>query len=153
MTASGLVKNKMAQYLLLRAEIRELEAKQKQVKEELEPYLLSAPTNARGSYVVEFDEPLTVDGVRYKSLQKTRKESRVLNEERVMDWLDAKVNSPLEEDIYWDDLVSNSDIFVTVRHINQDVLWEWFTLDYITEEELNSFFDVTESFAFSPTKE
>lgn len=147
------VKNKVAQYLLRQAEIKELQAEQARLKAELEPYLLAAPTNARGSHVIDFGEPLELDGTRYKSLQKVRKESRVLNEERVMDWLDAKVNSDSEEDVYWDDLVSNSDIFLTVRHVNQDVLWEWFTLDYITEEELNSFFDVTESFAFSPTKE
>lgn len=153
MATDGLVRNKMAQYLLLRAEIRELEAQQKRVKEELDPYLLSAPTNARGSYVVEFDDALEIDGVRYKSLQKTRKESKVLNEERVTEWLSAKQDSELEEDIHWDDLISNSDIFITVRHINQDTLWDWFVNEYITEEELNSFFDITESFAFSPTKE
>ena len=151
--SSELVRHKVAQYLLLKQDIKDLQDQQARVKRELEPYLLAAPTNARGSYVVAFDEPLEIDGVRYKSLQKVRKESRVLNEERVTEWLHAKVDSEDEEDIHWDDLVSNSGIFVTVQHVDPDVLWEFFTLDYITEEELNSFFDVTETYAFSPTKE
>lgn len=148
-----LVRNKVAQYLLMSQEIKDLKAQQDRLKQELDPYLQAAQTNARGSYVVEFAEPLEIDGTKYKSLQKVRKESKVLNEARVTEWLSAKQNSESEEDIFWDDLISNSDIFITVRHINQDTLWDWFVQDYITQEELNSFFDITESFAFMPTKE
>jgi len=151
--SSDLVRSKVARYLLLKQDIKDLQDQQARVKLELEPYLKAAPTNSRGSYVVEFEDALEIDGVRYKSLQKVRKVSRVLNEERTTEWLYAKVNSESEEDIHWDDLVSNSGIFVTVQHIDQDVLWDFFVNEYITEEELNSFFDVTESFAFSPTKE
>jgi len=151
--SSNLVRSKVARYLLLKQDIKDLQDQQARVKLELEPYLKAAPTNSRGSHVVEFEDALEIDGVRYKSLQKVRKVSRVLNEERTTEWLYAKVNSESEEDIHWDDLVSNSGIFVTVQHIDQDVLWDFFVNEYITEEELNSFFDVTESFAFSPTKE
>lgn len=150
---SEYIKRKTAQYLMLKSDIEDLKKAQENIKKELDPYLLAAETNARGSHVVAFSEPLQIGETRYKSLQKVRKESRVLNEERVTEWLYAKVNSRSEEDIHWDDLVSNSDIFVTVQHIDPDVLWDWFVNDYITEEELNSFYDVTESYAFSPTKE
>lgn len=149
----NLVKRKLSQYLLLKADIQAAQAEQARIKAELEPYLKAADTNARGSHVLAFSTPLEIDGVRYKELQKTRKESKVLNEERVIEWLDAKVNSRDEEDIYWDDLVSNSDIYITVRHINQDTLWDWFVEGYISDEELSSFFDVNETWAFSPTKE
>lgn len=148
-----LVKNKLAQYLLLNQDEKEIKVKKERLKQELEPYLQSAPVNVRGSSVLVFSDALEVDGVRYAGLQKVRKESKVLNEERVTEWLSAKQNSESEEDIFWDDLISNSDIFITVRHINQDTLWDWFVQDYISQEELNSFFDVTESYAFMPTRE
>lgn len=148
-----LVRHKLSQYLLLKADINAAQAEQARIKAELEPLLQEAETNARGSRVIPFSSPLEIDGVRYKELQKVRKESKVLNEERVMDWLDAKVNSESKEDVYWDDLISNSDIFITVRHINQDTLWDWFVQGYITDVELSSFFDVNESFAFMPTRE
>jgi hypothetical protein len=134
-------------------EIKELKASQERIKSELEPYLQAAETNTRGSHVIGFDEPLEVFGTRYSGLQKVRKESKVLNEERVKDWLFEKQNSESVKDSYWDDLIRNSDIFITVRHIDQDVLWDWFVQDYIDEETLNSFFDVTYSYAFLPTKE
>lgn len=149
----NLVKRKLSQYLLLKADIQSAQAEQARIKAELEPLLQEAETNARGSRVLRFSTPLQIDGVSYKELQKTRKESKVLNEERVIEWLSAKQNSEDEEDIYWDDLISNSDIFITVRHVNQDTLWDWFVQGYITDEELSSFFDINETWAFSPTKE
>lgn len=149
----NLVKHKLAQYLLLKADIQSAQAEQARIKAELEPLLQASETNTRGSRVLAFSTPLEIDGVRYKELQKTRKESKVLNEERVKNWLRAKVDSESEEDIYWDDLVSNSDIFITVTHINQDTLWDWFVEGYITDEELSSFFDINETWAFNPTKE
>lgn len=139
MSNDFLVKNKMAQYLLRQADIKELQAEQVRLKEELEPYLSAAPTNARGSHVIEFAEPLELDGKRYKSLQKVRKESKVLNEERALAFLtsDQAFECAL----------------VTVQHVDQDALWDLYVNDFITEEELNSLFDITETFAFSPTKE
>lgn len=148
-----LIKSKVAAYLLLNEEIKDAKAQQAKLKEELDPYLESAQTNARGSRVLVFSDALQVGDTKYSGLQRVRKESKVLNEERVTEWLSAKQNSGSEEDIFWDDLISNSDIFITVRHINQDTLWDWFVQDLITQEELNSFFDVTESYAFMPTKE
>lgn len=147
------VKNKVAQYLLMNEDIKELKKEQARIKEELEPFLQSAPTNSRGSSVVAFAEPLTVGATRYSGLQKVRKESKVLNEERVMDFLYERVDSDDEYWAGWDDLVSSSGVIVTERHINQDALWDLFVQDMITQEELDSFFDVTESFAFMPTKE
>ena len=151
--SEDLVKRRLAQYLLLGQDIKRLQEQQKDVKAQLDPYLDQAETNARGSYVIPFTDSLQIGETRYKAVQRVRKESKVLNEERVIEFLDAKQNSEDEDDIYWDDLISNSNIYEYIRHVNQDVLWEWFVNDYISEEELNSFFDVTESYAFLPTKE
>lgn len=136
------VKAKTAAYLLLSKEIKDKQAQQARLKEELEPYLAEAETNARGSHVIKFAEPLVVGDTRYKELQKLRKESKVLNEERVLEW--AYLN--LTE--------SDQDrLIVTVQHVDQDVLWDLFVTENLTQEELDSFFDVNVTWAFSPTKE
>lgn len=143
------IKTKVAAYLLLKKEIEDKKKQQEDIKKELAPYLEAADTNARGSYVLPFEEVLEVNGQRYKELQKTRKESRVLNEERAIKFFEDKANS---EEPGWDDLVDSSGIIVYVPHIDQDVLWDLFVQDMITQEELDSFFDVTITWAFSPTK-
>lgn len=147
------IKTKVAAYLLLKKEIEDKKKQQDNIKTELEPYLAQAETNSRGSYVLPFSEPLEVNGQRYKELQKTRKESKVLNEQRVIDFLMERANSEDEYWAGWDDLVSNSGVIVTVQHVDQDVLWDLYAQDMLTKEELDSFFDVTVSWAFSPTKE
>jgi hypothetical protein len=146
------VKNKTAQYLLINAEIKELKKQQERLKDELEPALLGAETNARGSHVIKFAEPLVIDGVRYASLQKVRKESKVLNEERAIAWLDERARDASPDRIPFKDSDWYSPI-VTVQHIDQDALWNLFVQDKISQEELDSFFDITESFAFMTTRE
>lgn len=143
------VKAKVAAYLLLNEEIKERKAQQNILKAELEPYLEEAETNARGSRVIPFSEPLVVGNNRYASLQKVRKESKVLNEERVFEWIKKKsltVFTKREQDIL-------SDIVVSVEHIDQDRLWTALVEGLLTEEEFDSLLDVTETWAFSPTKE
>ena len=146
------VKSKVAQYLLLNREIADRKAMQDSLKAELEPYLREAETNARGSHVIAFAEPLDVGGKQYGSLQKTKKVSKVLNEQRVIDFLMERANSDDEYWAGWDDLVSNSGVIVTVQHVDQDVLWDLFVQDMISQEELDSFFDTTVSWSFNPTK-
>lgn len=144
------IKTKVAAYLLLKKEIEDKKKQQENIKKELEPYLAQAETNARGSYVLPFGEALEVNGQRYKELQKTRKESRILNEERAIKFFRDKADS---EEPGWDDLVDSSGVIVYVPHIDQDVLWDLLVQDMITQEEFDSLIDVTVSWAFSPTKE
>ena len=146
------VKSKVAQYLLLNREIADRKAMQDNLKAELEPYLQEAETNARGSHVIPFSDVLEVNGKRYASLQKTRKESKVLNEQRVIDFLNQKAVDASPDGRPFPDSKWYSPI-VTVQHVNQDVLWDLFVQDLITQEELDSFFDVTVSWSFNPTKE
>lgn len=136
------VKSKVAQYLLLNREIADRKTMQDNLKKELEPYLQAAETNARGSHVIPFSEVLEVNGKRYASLQKTRKESKVLNEDKVIEWAYQTLSG---RDI--------ERLIVTVQHVDQDVLWDLFVNEELTQEELDSFFDVTVSWSFNPTKE
>lgn len=142
MSDNAAVRSKVSQYLLLKKEIADLKAMQERVKIELEPYLQEADTNARGSHVIQFAAPLEIHGVRYKELQKVRKESKVLNEERVLEWA-YKVLSEAERD----------QLIVVVQHIDHDALFDFYAQDLLTEEEYASLFDVTQTWAFAPTKE
>lgn len=146
------IKTKVAAYLLLKKEIEDKKKQQDNIKTELEPYLSQAETNSRGSYVLPFSEPLEVNGQRYKELQKTRKESKVLNEQRVIDFLNQKAIDSSPDGRPFPDSKWYGPI-VTVQHVDQDVLWDMYAQDMLTKEELDSFFDVTVSWAFSPTKE
>lgn len=135
------IKAKVAAYLLLNKEIADRKTAQENIKKELEPYLAEAETNARGSHVIPFSEPLEVAGKQYASLQKTKKVSKVLNEERVLEWAYATLTERDRERLV-----------VTVQHVDQDVLWDLFVNEELTQEELDSFFDVTVSWSFNPTK-
>lgn len=145
------VKAKVAAYLLLNKEIADRKRAQEDIKAELEPYLAEAETNARGSHVIPFSEPLEVAGKQYASLQKTKKVSKVLNEQRVIDFLNQKAIDASPDGRPFPDSKWYSPI-VTVQHVDQDVLWDLFVQDLITQEELDSFFDVTVSWSFNPTK-
>jgi len=140
------VKAKVAAYLLLNKEIADRKTAQENIKQELEPYLRDAETNARGSHVIAFSQPLEIAGKQYGSLQKTKKVSKVLNEERVIDFLMERANDPRNHPDMWKRPI------VTVQHVDQDVLWDLFVRDLISQEELDSFFDETVSWSFNPTK-
>jgi len=141
------IKAKVAAYLLLNREIAERKEMQENLKKELDPYLLEAETNSRGSHVIAFSEPLEVNGKRYASLQKQRKTSKVLNEERVLQFLNAKADEgQLEDERYLEPVI-------LVQHVDHDALWDLFSRDLITEAEWDSLFDVTVTWAFAPTKE
>jgi hypothetical protein len=146
------VKTKTAAYLMLAQEIKDLKARQEALKGELEPYLAQADTNSRGSYVIPFEEPLEVFGTRYKGLQKVRKESKVLNEERVIKFLKEQAvdespdGRPFADSRWYTPILK-------IEHVDQDALWDLYARDLITKEEFDKFFDTTISYSFLPTKE
>lgn len=146
------VRTKTAAYLLINKEIAALKEKQQTIKDELEPYLLEADTNTRGSYVIPFSDSLEIDGTRYKGLQKVRKESKVLNEERILDYLKQKAVDASPDGRPFADSQWYTPI-VKVEHVDQDKLWDLYARDLITQEEFDSFFDTTVSYSFLPTKE
>lgn len=136
------IKAKVAAYLLLNKEIADRKAMQDNLKAELEPYLQQAETNSRGSHVIPFSEVLEVNGKRYASLQKTRKESKVLNEDKVIEWAYQTLSGADIERL-----------IVTVQHVDQDVLWDLFVNEELEQEELDNFFDVSVTYSFNPTRE
>jgi hypothetical protein len=141
MNDNPVVKAKVGRYLLLNQEIKDLKQQQEDIKNELSPYLSAAETNARGSHVLAFEEPLEVSGQQYASLQRVKKTSKVLNEERVVRWAYENLTE-----------YDRERLLVTVQHVDQDVLWDLFVNEELTQEELDSLQDVNVTWAFSPTK-
>lgn len=148
-----IVRAKVARYVMLREDMALIKQSMEDVKAELKPYLAQGRENAKGSKVLDFKEPLTVGGKVYPGVQNTRKVKRTLNEERVLEWLSAKQNSEAEDDVGWDDIVSNTGVIKYVQHVDFDVLWDLHVQNLITEEELDSFFDEDVTWAFTPISE
>ena len=132
------IKTKVAAYLLLSEEIKDRKKLQDELKKELDPYLDQADTNTRGSYVIPFSEPVQIGSNKYKELQRVRKESTVLNEERALEFLTS-------------DQAFESAV-ITVQHIDHDALWDLYVQDFISKEDYDSFFDTTVTWAFQPVK-
>jgi hypothetical protein len=143
MLPENVIKNKVSAYLLLKQEIDERKEMQQSLKDDLDFYLAEAETNARGSYVIPFSEMLEVGGTKYKAVQKVRKESKVLNEDRVFEWIETMPEKMAEG---WD-------LVVTTQHIDQDSLWNLFVTDVLDKDTLDSFYDTKVSYSFLPTKE
>jgi hypothetical protein len=144
----AVVKAMTGKYLLLAQEIKDAKAQQEAVKEQLAPYLDNAEPNARGSLVIGFEEPLEVFGQKYKGLQRVRKESKVLNEERVIEYILECTSAGRK-----DGMVNGIKVLHQTWEVDQDGLWEMFVNDMLTQEELDSFFDTTVTWSFLPTKE
>ncbi len=148
------VRTKLARYLDARAQMNLAKKQMEDVKEELKPYLDKARENAAGSKVLDLETKVNGPDLKeYSALQYTRKVKRVVNEERVLEFLRTKQNSQSEEDAGWDDWVSNSGVIITTEHVDQYVLWDAFVNDMITQEELDSFFSETVTWAFTPIAE
>lgn len=138
MVENAAVRAKTQAYVLMGQEIEEMKKRREALKQELLPHVKNADTNAKGSHVLEFED-LSIGGTKYKSLQYIPKQSRVLNEERALAFLTKDAAFEIAVD--------------TVQHVNQDGLWQLFVEDFITQEELDNFFDTTVTWALTPTKE
>ena len=133
------VRTKLAKYLALRDEANALKKEMEDVKAEMKPYLDKARENAAGSKVLELDSPLRNGDKDYSAVQYTRKVKRTLNEERALEFL--KSDQAFEIAI------------IQTEHVDQDALWDLFVNELISEETLNSFFDETITWAFTPIAE
>lgn len=142
------VKAMVGQYLLLGQEIKDAKAAQETVKDRLAPYLDNAEPNARGSLVIPFEESLEVNGQAYKGLQRVRKESKVLNEARAIDYILECTSAGRK-----DGMVNDIRVLHQTWELDGDGLWEMFVQDMIDQETLDSFYDTTVSWSFLPTKE
>lgn len=130
---------KLARYLALRDEVNALKKQQELAKQEMLPYFSDARENAAGSKVIDFEEPLKSGGKNYGGVQYTKRVSRTLNEDAVLEWLDTHPE-------YRDKVLK------TVEVVDQDELWDLFATDEIDELTFNSFQLESVVWAFDPLK-
>lgn len=130
---------KLARYLALRDEVNALKKQQELAKQEMLPYFSDARENAAGSKVIDFEEPLKSGGKNYSGVQYTKRVSRTLNEDAVLEWLDKH---PEHRD----------KVLKTVEVVDQDELWDLFATDVIDDLTFKSFQKESVVWAFDPLK-
>lgn len=130
---------KLMKYLALRDEVNALKKQQELAKKEMLPYFEEARENAAGSKVIDFEEPLKSGGSSYGGVQYTRRVSRTLNEEAVLEWLDANPE-------YRDKVLK------TVEVVDQDEIWDLFASEIIDDLTFKSFQVESVVWAFDPLK-
>jgi hypothetical protein len=126
-------------YLFHRALLKKLEDDQKRARERLMEYIAGhGLQDDRGSLVIEFDDPITIEGVTYTGIMNQRRASEYLDTDKVEK---LAVNKDLRE-----------------RMVHMEEVWDYdeiyvlYQEGLITEEEFDWLMDVTEQWALVPLK-
>jgi hypothetical protein len=134
------VRTKLARYLALREEVKHLKKEMEDTRDELVPYIQSSGReNAAGSKVLALDNPMKMGEAEYLAVQYTRKSSKIINEEKALEYLtsDAAFETALD----------------TSPRVDQDGLWDLYVNDMIPQDVFDSFFEEKVSWAFNPIAE
>ncbi|WPH58231.1 host nuclease inhibitor [Streptomyces phage LuckySocke] len=140
------VRTKLAKYLTLRQEIKDLKKEMEDTRDELVPYIKSqGRENAAGSRVLELDNPVKMGEDNFQALQYTRKSSKRLNEDFIKEFIKAVSDDDFTE--------HHLDVIKTVEVVDQDAWWNLFVQDLIDEDTFEKGFTETVSWAFNPIAE
>lgn len=139
------ITTKLAKYLTLRQEIKDLKKEMEDTRDELIPYIKSGRENAAGSKVLDLDNPVRMGEDNFNAVQYTRKSSKRLKEDFIKDFIK---NVP-------DDLFTEHhlEVIKLMEVVDQDAWWNLFVQDLIDEETFESGFEETVSWAFNPIAE
>lgn len=140
------IRTKLAKYLTLRQEIKDLKKEMEDTRDELVPYIKSqGRENAAGSKVLELDNPMQMGEDNYQALQYTRKSSKRLNEDFIKEYIKSVPDDDFTE--------HHLDVIKTVEVVDQDAWWNLFVHDLIDDETFEKGFTETVSWAFNPIAE
>lgn len=139
------VRTKLAKYLALREEIKELKKEMEGTRDELIPYIKAGRENAAGSKVLELDNPVKMGEDSFSAVQYTRKSQKTLKEDFIREYIK---NVP-DEDFTEDHL----DVIKTVEIVDQDAWWNLFVKDLIDQETFDASLDEKVSWSFNPIAE
>lgn len=127
------------QYLTLESEIEFLEERAFKLKAELKAAVADFGTeDERGHKYLKLPAPITVNGETFGRFKNERRTRKSLNEARVWELLYAK---NLEERCT-----------TTITVIDQDELFACLYEGLISEDEIDSLYDITTSYAFEPVE-
>ncbi len=140
------VRTKLAKYLTLRQEIKDLKKEMEDTRDELVPYIKSqGRENAAGSKVLELDNPMKMGEDNFQALQYTRKSSKRLNEDFIKEYIKAVPDDDFTE--------HHLEVIKLVEVVDQDAWWNLFVQDLIDDEIFEKGFTETVSWAFNPIAE
>lgn len=139
------VRTKLAKYLTLRQEIKDLKKEMEDTRDELIPYIKSGRENAAGSKVLDLDNPVKMGEDNYQAVQYTRKSSKRLNEDKIKEYLKSVPDEDFTE--------YHLNVIKLVEVVDQDAWWDLFVQDLIDETTFESGFEETVSWAFNPIAE
>lgn len=140
------VRTKLAKYLTLRQEVKDLKKEMEDTRDELVPYIKSmGRENAAGSKVLELDNPMKMGEDNYQALQYTRKSSKRLNEDFIKEYIKAVPDDDFTE--------HHLDVIKLVEVVDQDAWWNLFVQDLIDDATFEKGFTETVSWAFNPIAE
>ncbi len=140
------VRTKLAKYLALRQEIKDLKREMEDTRDELVPYIKSqGRENAAGSKVLELDNPVNMGEDNFQAVQYTRKSSKTLKEDFVKEYIK---NVPDEEFTE-----HHLEVIKLVEVVDQDAWWNLFVQDLIDQETFDASMDEKVSWSFNPIAE
>ena len=126
-------------YLYHRNMLKAMKSKQDEAGKALKAYIDEhGEPDDRGSLVVEFEEPVTIDGVEYSGMMQQRRASEYLDTDKVE-------KLAIEKDL-------------RDRMVQMEEVWDYAEIyvlyqeGLITEEEFDSLMDVSETLALVPLK-
>lgn len=140
------LRTKLAKYLTLREEAKNLKQEMEDTRDEILPYISDhGRENAAGSKVFSLDNPVKMGEDNFVGMQHTRKVRKYFNEDAVREWFDS-----VPEEDYTD---THRTVQTLLTKNLQEELWELFVQDLITEETMETFTGEIVSWAFNPIAE
>lgn len=140
------VRTKLAKYLALRQEIKDLKRELEDTRDELVPYIKSqGRENAAGSKVLELDNPVKMGEDSFSAVQYTRKSQKTLKEDFIREYIKNVPDEEFTED--------HLDVIKTVEIVDQDAWWNLFVKDLIDQETFDASLDEKVSWSFNPIAE
>lgn len=139
------VRTKLAKYLTLRQEIKDLKKEMEDTRDELIPYIKSGRENAAGSKVLDLDNPVRMGEDNFNAVQYTRKSSKRLREDFIKEFIKNVPDNEFTE--------HHLEVIKLVEVVDQDAWWNLFVQDLIDEETFEKGYEETVSWAFNPIAE
>lgn len=139
------IRTKLAKYLAIREEIKDLKKELEGTRDELIPYINAGRENAAGSKVLDLDNPVKMGEDSFSAVQYTRKSQKTLKEDFVREYIKNVPDNEFTED--------HLEVIKLVEIVDQDAWWNLFVKDLIDQETFDASLDEKVSWSFNPIAE
>jgi hypothetical protein len=151
---------KYSQFLALKAEVEDATPKLNNLKKELLQIVQEAKDvdiDDKGSKYLSLEQPLTINGKTYSAMKRERRTTKVFLVEKAEELMTEKgLYDKARVDEFREDILTQVDnfpqpvsVYVDIQ-LDQDEVYLAYQNDLLTEEEVDSLFEMSETFAFVP---